>query len=212
MTVEEAVQLVIQAGAIGECGHALILDMGTPVRIADVARQLIASAPRPVEIVYTGLRPGEKLHEVLLGADERPVPTVHSSITSVSVPPMDLKELDAADDDPEGLIAELADVACRRWRAGAAECRSRWAKGTRVPTARGRPGRPAARSTRRTTSRHGSAQRTPMRAVERRRHAHRPDPARRRRPRASPPLPRRRPEPWGGDIEDLPWLVEPVAR
>jgi FlaA1/EpsC-like NDP-sugar epimerase len=114
MTVEEAVQLVIQAGAIGEQGHALILDMGTPVRIADVARQLIATAPRPVEIVYTGLRPGEKLHEVLLGVDERPVPTVHASITSVQVAPMDLKELDASDDDPEGLIAELADVACRR--------------------------------------------------------------------------------------------------
>jgi FlaA1/EpsC-like NDP-sugar epimerase len=114
MTVEEAVQLVIQAGAIGDPGHALILDMGTPVRIADVARQLIASASRPVEIVYTGLRPGEKLHEVLRDDEERPVPTVHASITSVPVPPMDLKELDAADDDPEGLIAELADVACRR--------------------------------------------------------------------------------------------------
>jgi FlaA1/EpsC-like NDP-sugar epimerase len=114
MTVEEAVQLVIQAGAIGEPGHALILDMGTPVRIADVARQLIASAPRPVEIVYTGLRPGEKLHEVLLSDGERPVPTVHASITSVPVPGIEIKELDACDGDADGLIATLADVACHR--------------------------------------------------------------------------------------------------
>ncbi|HET6664365.1 MAG TPA: nucleoside-diphosphate sugar epimerase/dehydratase [Acidimicrobiales bacterium] len=114
MTVEEAVQLVIQAGAIGEPGHALILDMGTPVRIADVARQLIASAPRPVEIVYTGLRPGEKLHEVLLSDGERPVPTVHASITSVPVPGIEIKELDGCDGDADGLIATLADVACHR--------------------------------------------------------------------------------------------------
>ena len=114
MTVEEAVQLVIQAGAIGEPGHALILDMGTPVRIADVARQLIASATRPVEIVYTGLRPGEKLHEVLLGNEERPIPTVHPSITSVPVPAIEIKELEMCDRDADGLIATLADVACHR--------------------------------------------------------------------------------------------------
>src|SRR4029077_11512285 len=70
MTVEEAVQLVIQAGAVGRDGEALVLHMGEPVRIADVARRLAAQAPRTVEVVYTGLRPGEKLHEVLLGRDE----------------------------------------------------------------------------------------------------------------------------------------------
>ncbi len=67
MTVEEAVQLVIQAGALGADGEALVLDMGEPVRIDDVAKRLIAEADRPIEIVYTGLRPGEKLHEVLFG-------------------------------------------------------------------------------------------------------------------------------------------------
>ena len=70
MTVEEAVQLVIQAGAVGRDGEALILDMGDAVRIADVARRLVAQAPRSVPIVYTGLRPGEKLHEVLFGPGE----------------------------------------------------------------------------------------------------------------------------------------------
>jgi FlaA1/EpsC-like NDP-sugar epimerase len=89
MTVEEAVELVIQAGAIGRPGEALVLDMGEPVRIADVARRMAAQAPRPVEIVYTGLRPGEKMHEVLFGkgeADQRPI---HELISHVTVPPLD---------------------------------------------------------------------------------------------------------------------------
>ena len=72
MTVEEAVQLVIQAGAIGRDGEALVLDMGEPVRIADVARRLAASRSPELAIVYTGLRPGEKLHEVLFCDSERP--------------------------------------------------------------------------------------------------------------------------------------------
>ena len=86
MTVEEAVELVIQAGAVGQDGEALVLDMGEPVRIADVARRLVAQAPRPVEIVYTGLRPGEKLHEVLLGRDEIDQRPDHPLISQVRVP------------------------------------------------------------------------------------------------------------------------------
>ncbi len=89
MTVEEAVELVIQAGAIGRNGEALVFDMGKPVRIDDVARLLADRSERPIEIVYTGLRPGEKLKEVLLGegeADERPL---HPLISHVPVPPLD---------------------------------------------------------------------------------------------------------------------------
>ncbi|HEY5156257.1 MAG TPA: nucleoside-diphosphate sugar epimerase/dehydratase [Acidimicrobiales bacterium] len=89
MTVEEAVQLVIQAGAVGRDGEALILDMGDAVRIADVARRLVAQAPRQVEIVYTGLRPGEKLHEVLFGPGERDVRLAHPLVSHVEVPPLD---------------------------------------------------------------------------------------------------------------------------
>ena len=88
MTVEEAVQLVIQAGAIGRDGEVLVLDMGEPVRIDDVARRLVAQSERPIEIVYTGLRPGEKLHEVLFGdgeVDDRPR---HPLISHVAVPPL----------------------------------------------------------------------------------------------------------------------------
>jgi FlaA1/EpsC-like NDP-sugar epimerase len=88
MTVPEAVQLVIQAGAIGRDGEALVLDMGEPVRIADVARQLVSLSGRDIEIVYTGLRSGEKLHERLFGLGEHPVPAAHPLIRHVAVPPL----------------------------------------------------------------------------------------------------------------------------
>jgi FlaA1/EpsC-like NDP-sugar epimerase len=86
MTVEEAVQLVVQAGAVGRDGEALVLDMGRPVRIDDVARRLASQHDRPIEVVYTGLRPGEKLHEVLLGRGELDRRPAHPLISHVSVP------------------------------------------------------------------------------------------------------------------------------
>lgn len=89
MTVQEAVQLVIQAGAIGEDGEVLVLDMGKPVRIADVAERLAAQSPRPVQIVYTGLRPGEKLHEELFGDGEVDRRPRHPLISHTPVPPLD---------------------------------------------------------------------------------------------------------------------------
>ncbi len=88
MTVEEAVQLVIQAGAVGQAGEALVLDMGEPVRIDDVARRLATQAKRPVEVQYVGLRHGEKLHEVLLGAGELDRRPNHPQISQVPVPPL----------------------------------------------------------------------------------------------------------------------------
>ncbi|MGO3148353.1 MAG: polysaccharide biosynthesis protein [Leucobacter sp.] len=75
MTIPEASQLVIQAGGIGRPGEVLILDMGEPVRILDVAKRMINQSGKSIEIVFTGLRHGEKLHEVLTGdgeGDERP--------------------------------------------------------------------------------------------------------------------------------------------
>ena len=89
MTVQEAVQLVIQAAAIGRDGEALVLDMGGPVRIADVARQLISQSPEPIEIVFTGLRPGEKLDEDLFSSDEVDNRPVHPLISHVAVPVLD---------------------------------------------------------------------------------------------------------------------------
>jgi FlaA1/EpsC-like NDP-sugar epimerase len=89
MTIPEAVELVIQAGAIGTGGEALVLDMGSPVRIVDVAAQLIAMEGRPIDIRFTGLRPGEKLQEELFGAGESDSRPVHPLISHVPVPPVE---------------------------------------------------------------------------------------------------------------------------
>lgn len=93
MTVEEAVQLVIQAGAIGRDGDALILDMGDPVKIEDVARQLIDLSGKQIEIVYTGLRDGEKLHERLFGHGEPDIRSAHALISHVPVSPLSVGEV-----------------------------------------------------------------------------------------------------------------------
>jgi FlaA1/EpsC-like NDP-sugar epimerase len=89
MTIPEACQLTIQAGAIGEPGDVLVLDMGEPIRILDVAQQIIRRSGRQVDIVFTGLRPGEKLHESLFMDGERPSSTQHPLISRVAVPPRD---------------------------------------------------------------------------------------------------------------------------
>jgi FlaA1/EpsC-like NDP-sugar epimerase len=83
MTIPEAVRLVLQAAAMGESGQVLVLDMGEPVRIADLARDMIRLAghgPDEIPIVYTGLRPGEKLYEELLTDAETTLPTSIQSI------------------------------------------------------------------------------------------------------------------------------------
>ena len=90
MTIPEACELVVQAGAVGRPGEVMVLEMGEPVKILDVARRMIAlSGARGVEIVFTGLRTGEKLHESLFSEDEGRAPTEHPMIRSVSVPPLD---------------------------------------------------------------------------------------------------------------------------
>lgn len=84
MTIPEACQLVLQAGALGAGGEIFILEMGTPVKIDDMARDLIRlSGKKPdcdIKIVYTGLRPGEKLYEELITHGEGIVPTEHEKI------------------------------------------------------------------------------------------------------------------------------------
>ncbi|MDA8125518.1 MAG: nucleoside-diphosphate sugar epimerase/dehydratase [Deltaproteobacteria bacterium] len=84
MTIPEAAQLIIQAGAMGEGDEIFILEMGTPVKIADMARDLITlSGKEPdkdIQIVYTGLREGEKLYEELITVGEGIVTTKHEKI------------------------------------------------------------------------------------------------------------------------------------
>lgn len=96
MTIPEACQLVIQAGGIGRQGEVLILDMGEPVKILDVAKRMIAQSGKQIEIVYTGLRHGEKLHEELVAegeGDERPF---HQKITHAHVDTLSPEMLDHA--------------------------------------------------------------------------------------------------------------------
>lgn len=111
MTISEACQLVIQAGAIGLPGEVLVLDMGRPVRIADVAQQLIAQSGKEIEIVYTGLRPGEKLHEVLVGTAEVGERRTHPMIEHVAAEPLDAAVMRRLDDEsPDALIALLREL------------------------------------------------------------------------------------------------------
>ena len=87
MTIEEACQLVIQAAAIGAPGEALVLDMGDPVRIVDVAKQLIEQSGERLDIQFTGLCAGEKLHEELFGDHEpQHVRPAHPLVSHVPVP------------------------------------------------------------------------------------------------------------------------------
>jgi FlaA1/EpsC-like NDP-sugar epimerase len=84
MTIPEATQLILQAGALGKGGEIFVLEMGTPVKITDLARDLIRLSGRSpdvdIEIVYSGLRPGEKLYEELITEGEDVVRTVHEKI------------------------------------------------------------------------------------------------------------------------------------
>ena len=83
MSIPEAAQLVLQAGLMGNGGEIFVLDMGEPVLIADLARDLIRLSgfgEDDIKLVYTGLRSGEKLYEELLGADEDTLPTPHAKL------------------------------------------------------------------------------------------------------------------------------------
>lgn len=83
MSIPEAAQLVLQAGLMGKGGEIFVLDMGEPVRIADLARLMIrlsGADEEHIRIEYTGLRPGEKLYEELLADDESTLPTPHPKL------------------------------------------------------------------------------------------------------------------------------------
>lgn len=97
MTIPEACQLVLQAGGIGRAGEVLILDMGEPVSILKIAQRMVDLSGKDIEIVYTGLREGEKLHEELVGdgeTEERPFHPKISHARADSLSPLDLTQAD----------------------------------------------------------------------------------------------------------------------
>jgi FlaA1/EpsC-like NDP-sugar epimerase len=108
MTIPEAVQLVIQAGAIGGRGQLYVLDMGEPVRIVDLADLMIRlSGKEPgkdIEIEFVGARPGEKLHEALWSDDETVTPSSHEAILLLTRSAVDAAWLDAELDELDRLV------------------------------------------------------------------------------------------------------------
>jgi FlaA1/EpsC-like NDP-sugar epimerase len=110
MTIPEAASLVVQAGAIGGQGDVFVLDMGEPVRILDLAMQMIRLSgkdpERDIDIQIVGTRPGEKLHEELWGAGETAVPTPHPKIMRVSGTVVDAAWLQEELTELERLVAE----------------------------------------------------------------------------------------------------------
>ncbi|GIM51480.1 polysaccharide biosynthesis protein CapD [Capnocytophaga cynodegmi] len=99
MTIPEACELVLQAGTMGKGGEIFVFDMGEPVKILNLATRMIKlSGYEPnvdIKIVYTGLRPGEKLYEELLSDDTRTLPTHHEKIMVSKDPTMAFEEIDA---------------------------------------------------------------------------------------------------------------------
>jgi FlaA1/EpsC-like NDP-sugar epimerase len=93
MTIPEACELVLEAGAMGKGGEIFMFDMGQPVRIIDLARNMIRLSglqpDKDIEIVINGLRPGEKLYEELLNNNENTIPTHHPRILIARVSPME---------------------------------------------------------------------------------------------------------------------------
>ena len=118
MTINEAVSLILEAGANPVAGEVYVLDMGEPVRIMDLARDLVrlnGIDPDSVGFTVTGLRPGERLHEKLFYDDEVPERTKHPGILRAKRPMSDMIEAQIGPfvDELAAAAAEYDDQAVR---------------------------------------------------------------------------------------------------
>ena len=116
MTIPEASQLVLQAAAMGRGGEVFHLEMGDPVKIVDLARDLIRLSGLPddgIEIVFTGVRPGEKLHEELALEEEQTLETAHPKLRAVYHAPHTLQEV-IEDVEELAVLSDGADSVVRR--------------------------------------------------------------------------------------------------
>ncbi len=113
MTIPEAARLVIQAGLLGVGGDVFVLDMGEPVRIADLARDMIRLSNlqegRDIEIRYSGLRPGEKLYEELFTTHEELLTTAHPKIKSARITALGVDQADQVIEQLEGVMHRPGD-------------------------------------------------------------------------------------------------------
>ncbi len=113
MTIPEASQLVLQAAAMGKGGEIFVLDMGEPVRIIDLARDLVRLSglkPDDIDIVFTGLRPGEKLYEELYFEDEEMQSTPHPKLFVAYHRPYSLAEVQQAIAEVAALVHQSPDA------------------------------------------------------------------------------------------------------
>jgi FlaA1/EpsC-like NDP-sugar epimerase len=119
MTIPEASQLVLQAATQGDGGEIFVLDMGESVKIVDLARDLIALSgleQDDIEVVFTGLRPGEKLYEELYFDDERRVATRHPKVFCAMHRPAALQAVEAVFDDLAEIVDERPEIVRARLR------------------------------------------------------------------------------------------------
>jgi FlaA1/EpsC-like NDP-sugar epimerase len=111
MTIPEACNLVLEAGAMGEGGDIFVFDMGKPVKIYDMARKMIQlSGMRDIEIKEIGLRPGEKLYEELLATKENTIPTYHPKIMRAEVRRYPLDAIDREYNELWDVLESMDDM------------------------------------------------------------------------------------------------------
>ena len=114
MTIPEAVQLLIQAGALGSQAEVLVLDMGKPVRILDVAERMIAQSQKKIEIKFSSLRVGEKIDEDRLGVGEDDRRPFHKLISHTNVPMMRIQDIEIDVDKCENQqLVDLLKELCK---------------------------------------------------------------------------------------------------